>query len=117
MSEWKVKRGEEQWDIRDTAMLQEWARDRRITATDYVLNPTLDRWMLANEVPELSGLFTLKAASGRPAARGSCGLAFACFLFAVTLGILGMGQGIGMLLGAAAFVFAILAGILYVLNR
>lgn len=53
----------------------------------------------------------------RPAARSSCGLAFALFLFSVMLGMMGIGSGISMLLFAGAVVFALLSGILYVLHR
>ena len=117
MGEWKLKRGEQEWPIRDVAMLREWASGKRIVANDYVLNPTLNRWMLASEVPELAGLFAPPQSAGRPAARGSCGLAIACFLFAVMLGMFGMGQGIAYLLTGAAFVFLLVAGIMYVLNK
>jgi hypothetical protein len=54
---------------------------------------------------------------GRSAARGSCGLAVACFLFAILLGMFGMGQGLAMLLTGAAFVFAIFSGLFYVLKK
>jgi uncharacterized membrane protein YccC len=53
----------------------------------------------------------------RAASRSSCGLAIACFLFAVMLGMFGMGKGFAILLTAAAFVFALLAGILYVFRK
>ena len=53
----------------------------------------------------------------RSAARGSCGIAIACILFAIMLGMFGMGQGFAMLLTLAAFIFAIIAGVLYVLKR
>lgn len=53
----------------------------------------------------------------RSASRNSCGLAFACFLFAVMLGMFGMGRGFAILLMLGAVVFALLAGILYVFRK
>jgi hypothetical protein len=55
--------------------------------------------------------------SDRPGARQSCLLAVALFLFAVALGAVGIGKGFAMLLTLAAFIFAIVSGILYVLNK
>jgi hypothetical protein len=55
--------------------------------------------------------------SDKPGARQSCLLAVALFLFAVVLGMIGMGKGFAVLLTLAAFIFAIVSGILYVLNK
>ena len=51
------------------------------------------------------------------AAKSSCGLAFALFLFAVMLGMMGMGKMFAILLTAAAFFFALVSGVLYVLKK
>lgn len=115
MAEWKIRRGEQEFTAPDTATLQQWAASGRVVGSDYVLNPTLQRWMYASEVAELS--VAVQPPRGKSAARGACGLAIALFLFAVMLGMFGMGESFAVLLGAGAFVFAIVAGVLYVLKR
>jgi hypothetical protein len=115
---WTIRRGDDEFTAPDTATLQQWARERRIFPTDYVFNHTLNRWMFAHELPELRGLLAVPVVPvNRNASRGSCGLAIAMFLFAVMLGMMHIGQGLGVLLGAAAFVFAIVAGVLYVIGK
>lgn len=114
LSSWKLKRGAQEWPVKDATELQAWAKSGRIVPTDYIFNPTLDRWMLASEVPELTFVMDAKK---RSASKGSCGLAIALFLFAVMLGMMNIGQGIGMILGGGAILFAIIAGILYVAGK
>jgi hypothetical protein len=50
-------------------------------------------------------------------ARSSCGLAIALFLMSIALGMMGIGKGFAILLTIAAFFFALLAGLLYVLKK
>ena len=111
--EWKIKRDDREFMAPDTATLQLWAKEGHVVATDYVLNPTLDRWMYAREVAELANHFAVN----RQASRGSCGLAIALFLFAVMLGILELAPGIATLLGAGALAFVVVAGVLYVSGK
>jgi hypothetical protein len=56
MAEWKLKRGEQEWPIRDAEMLREWASSGRLNPDDYVFNPVLAKWVYARDVAELAGL-------------------------------------------------------------
>lgn len=59
MESWKVRLGEEELSVDGVAELQEWARTGRISATDYVYNPVLGRWMYATEAAEIADLVGL----------------------------------------------------------
>jgi hypothetical protein len=63
MSEWKLKRGNEEWPIADAEMLKQWATDGRVNADDYVFNPILEKWMYARDAVELAGVFEAKTQS------------------------------------------------------
>lgn len=69
--EWKVKRGDQEWLVPDSATLQVWAREKRVLPDDYVFNPVLQRWMYAREAGELATSFA--AAVSGPFLCTNCG--------------------------------------------
>lgn len=65
MSEWKLKRGEEEWAVGTAATLKEWAGKGLIAQDDYVFNPILEKWVYARDVAEISPTFSVKVARER----------------------------------------------------
>jgi hypothetical protein len=63
MNEWKVKRGNEDLAVGDTAELKSMAKTGQIKPDDYVLNPVLQQWMYARDAAELEGIFASKASN------------------------------------------------------
>jgi hypothetical protein len=59
MTEWKIKRGDQEKSV-DDATLQQQARDGRILEGDLVFHPLMQKWMYARELGELSGVYTAK---------------------------------------------------------
>ena len=83
MAEWKLRRGEQEWPVKDVAELQEWANAGRLVSSDYVYNPTLEKWMYASEVAEIAPSFQQQESSRLNQASfgvGCLGL-LVCFLF------------------------------------
>lgn len=66
MPDWKLRRGDSEWPIESIAMLQEWATSGRVTGSDYVFNPILEKWMYAEEVIELRALIANTGHSRKP---------------------------------------------------
>lgn len=64
MPEWKIKRGDSEFTAENDEALQLWAKEGRLVESDYVFNPTLQKWMYARETAELAGAFSLKAQRG-----------------------------------------------------
>jgi len=58
MADWKLRRGDSEWPIESIAMLQEWARSGRVSTSDYVFNPILEKWMYAEDLKELEAVLT-----------------------------------------------------------
>lgn len=114
MAEWKIRRGDDEFAAPDAATIQQWVAEGRVVPSDYVLNPTLNRWMYVSEAAELAAVHQQVEAAKRGTAAGrSCVLAVAMFLFAVMLGMWRVGEGFGMILGGLAIVFAVISLILY----
>jgi hypothetical protein len=63
MAEWKVRRGDSELPVESVARLQEWARSGRLSSSDYIFNPILEKWMYAEDVLEIRPLFTHTATS------------------------------------------------------
>ena len=82
---WKTREpdGPEQ-SVGSLATLKEWAAAGRITKTDYVWNPILQRWQLAMETVELNGI--VDGVRGVSSQRHAIGAAAAMVLF----GLMGM---------------------------
>ena len=57
MSEWKVRRGEQEWPADDAATLRAWAESGKIVGSDYVFNPILQKWVYASEIAEINDIF------------------------------------------------------------
>lgn len=57
MADWKLRRGEQEWRVKDAGMLKEWVSQGKIESSDYVFNPILNKWMYATEVAEIRELF------------------------------------------------------------
>lgn len=77
----KLRRGETDFDVPNLATLVEWARAGRVAPTDYVYNPTLERWVYAREMGELEGEF--RAAATQQKSQDYRKYAFACFVAAL----------------------------------
>jgi hypothetical protein len=65
MPNWRIKRGDVEFEAADTAELQAWAQERRVVESDYVYNEMLQRWMYALEIAELSGTFGVIASTAK----------------------------------------------------
>jgi hypothetical protein len=110
MTEWKLRRDEREWPVKDAAELQQWANTGHVSPSDYIYNPTLEKWMYAREIAELS------LPPDRRASSTGCSAAVACILLgvaaAVWAGMFGHTetQGCGMLLWVFA-VALILGGV------
>lgn len=99
MAEWKIKRGDAEFTAADDTMLVAWAREGRVQASDYVLNPVLQQWMYARDAAELQGAFgSIKAntdANHLNAIGMTVGvLGLVALLFAPTIGLIMIGVGI-----------------------
>lgn len=119
MREWKIRRGDDEFTAPDTKTLRDWASSGNISPTDYVHNPTLERWTFASEVPELASAFAATPQpKNRQVSRASCGVSVVMLLLTV-LCVTVVDGSTGMLLffSAAALAFAAGAGIAYVAGR
>lgn len=67
MGEWRLRRGDQEFPLRDNEMLKEWAASGRVNPDDYVYNPLLEKWMYACDLAELQEHFA-KAKSKAEAA-------------------------------------------------
>jgi hypothetical protein len=83
------------------AALHEHARAGRIVPSDYVFNPTLDRWMYAREMAELEQGLAVRAGSAAPTKQTNWALAL--FVAAIMTGA-GFSTSLGGLLLIAAVV-------------
>lgn len=127
MSEWKIRRGEQEFPVPSLPTLKTWTVAGRVQRDDYVFNPILDRWMFAHELPELAPIFASKAPAVAPVVvaqpRGrmggiSCGCAVVLFLLTVLLATSGMEGGvIALLLVCATGAFALVGVILLVARK
>ena len=117
-NQWIVKVQNVDHPAHDINMLIAWAREGRIRTDTLVFHPVLQKWQYAKDTAEVSPYVIAPAAQqSRSAARSCFGLAIVCFLFAFLDGMMGGPAGLGILLGAAAFGFLFLAGILYALRK
>jgi len=99
MSEWKVKRDETEFTVENTQMLRDWAKQGLIAPTDYVYNPTLQRWMYAREVAELQQVASEVVAEAKREAviqggtrvKQRVGAIIALTLFMILFGVSGCG--------------------------
>lgn len=57
VSEWKLRRGNDEWPVGDVAMLRQWTEAGKVSPSDYVFNPILQKWVYANEVAEINEIF------------------------------------------------------------
>lgn len=100
---YRLRRGETDFDVPNLETLREWARAGPIAPTDYVYNPTLERWVYARELGELEGeLGTSKKAES---AKGLNKAALACFVAALVTAL--WAPGVSGLLFLAALVLLI----------
>lgn len=123
--DWKVNTGKGEYPG-SLDQFRQWAKQGRIRPEHNVFHPLQAKWIYARDVAELQPFLALApppvAAPGAPTkpqsmAQGSCGLAFACFFFSIAAGMFGFPQVFGILLGAAAFVFACVAVVLYLAKK
>jgi hypothetical protein len=75
---YRLRRDETDYDVPNLETLREWARAGRIAPTDYVYNPTLERWVYARELGELEG--ELGALRRAESAKELNKAALACFI-------------------------------------
>lgn len=87
MSEWRVRRGNEEWPTKGIEELQDWAKSGNVRPEDYVWNPILQKWLYAKDVAELEGFLPdlEKVRATDQATRAAIGVAVAglvlCFIF------------------------------------
>ena len=62
MAEWQIKSGDSQFTAPDVETLRQWAKDGRVTQTDYVFNPILQQWMYARDLGELQAVISAQKA-------------------------------------------------------
>lgn len=98
MAEWQIKRNEEQFTAPDLDTLQQWAQQGRVARSDYVFNPTLQRWMYASELAELKGKWHASTSN-----KGGCAATIALGLMALMFFIYNVQVlGFAFLLGSVA---------------
>jgi hypothetical protein len=73
MGGWAIKRGTREVAIPDEATLRKWADEGRFNPGDLIFHPTLQRWLYAQDVLEIRGVFqeTDGATTPSPAASSS----------------------------------------------
>jgi|SRR5581483_1170825 len=75
---WIARIDERDYPADSAQTLRTWAQEGRLKASDYVFNPTLQRWMYAREAEELKGHFTVVTASAPPVPHGSTHICTMC---------------------------------------
>lgn len=103
---YRLKRGEEEFQVPSLERLREYARAGRVVDSDYVYNPVLERWMYARDMAELQGEFGAIARQ-RESKQGHK-TAWTLFLLAILCGLF-VNTFLGMVLGVVAVVVAALA--------
>ena len=108
-SEWKLRRGADEYPVGTVATLNDWTNAGRIAPTDYIFNPVLERWMYAIEVAEIASYFAVQKsrASNENLNRMSWGLG----LLGLLLLILFWPAGVVVL------IIAVVMSALYQVNR
>jgi hypothetical protein len=107
MAEWKIRRGDDEFTAPDTATLQRWVAEGRVVPTDYVLNPTLGRWMYVTEAAELSAAHkSVESAKRGASVNMTCGAAAAMFLLAVMFSMWNSSTG-ALIFGVLGILFAV----------
>lgn len=84
-SPYKLRRGETDYDVPNLETLREWARAGRVAPSDYVYNPTLERWAYARDLAELEG--ELRVATSQRKSQDYRKHALACFIAALVTAI------------------------------
>lgn len=103
---YRLKRGEQEYQIRGLARLQEAARIGRVVPSDYVFNPVLERWMYARDMAELQG--QLGAVAAQKESKQGHRTAWMLFLLSILCGLL-INQFVGVVLFIVAIVVAVMA--------
>jgi hypothetical protein len=57
VSEWKAKRGDQEWAVGGIEEIRAAAKAGRAFPDDYIFNPVLNQWMYAKDLAELSDAF------------------------------------------------------------